>query len=249
LNTEIPPEQNDTDLSQHPGRRERERGGWGSLDPPPPKASKITSSGGSRNSSLYSSLLLASSWLCTTESNHGTSETKLERVGSRIRTQAPPTAASEAESWSQSAEAGEEAADASTASGADARRRGGEAGEGAVVSAVGLPRFGDATAVGLARLGEATAGEGAVVSALELPRLGEATAGDAMLPGRGSRAAAAAPEVELARLGGATAVDAMMPDRGSRAAVAAPEVRRIERERTVGGVRATREREKGGFVE
>lgn len=52
-------------------------------------------------------------------------------------------------------EAGEEDPDASTAGGADARRRGGEAGEGA---AVGM-------SAGLARLGEATVDEAMPVDA------------------------------------------------------------------------------------
>jgi hypothetical protein len=93
-------------------------------------------------------------------------------VSGRIRTHALPTAASEAKSWSpECAEAGEEAAGASSAGGAGARRRRGETGEGAVVSTVGLPRLGEATAVGLSWFGKATAGE-------------------AMLPGRGTRSGA-----------------------------------------------------------
>jgi len=72
------------------------------------------------------------------------------------RKRAAPTEASGAESWSPEwAEAGEEDPDASTAGGADASRRGGEAGEGA---AVGM-------SVGLARLGEATVGEAMPVDA------------------------------------------------------------------------------------
>jgi hypothetical protein len=101
-------------------------------------------------------------------------------VSGRIRTHALPTAASEAESWSpECAEAGEEPAGASSAGDTDARRRSGENGEGAVVSAVVLPRLGEATAVGLPRVGEATA--------VGLSCLGKATAGEAMRPGRGSR--------------------------------------------------------------
>lgn len=74
------------------------------------------------------------------------------------RKRAAPTEASGAESWSPEwAEAGEEDPDASTAGGADASRRGGEAGEGA---AVGM-------SVGLARLGEATVGEAMPVDAGE----------------------------------------------------------------------------------
>ena len=66
------------------------------------------------------------------------------------RKRAAPTEASGAESWSPEwAEAGEDPPDASTAGGADKRRRGGDTGEGAVVGVT----------AGLARLGEATVGE------------------------------------------------------------------------------------------
>jgi hypothetical protein len=161
LGIQILPERNDhvpksTARSQ---KQSKELGITAPWDPNRPCAG-ITSSGGSRKRSLYSSLLLASSGLCTTK-NRATSEAKRESGerarccdsgggGDRIRTQAAPTEGSGAESCSPEwAEAGEEPPDASTAGGADRRRRGGEAGEGAVVG----------VSAGLARLGEATVGE------------------------------------------------------------------------------------------
>jgi hypothetical protein len=64
------------------------------------------------------------------------------------RKRAALTEASWAESWSPEwAEAGEDPPDASTAGGADKRRRGGDAGEGAVVGvSAGLARLGDCEA-------------------------------------------------------------------------------------------------------
>lgn len=103
--------------------------------------------------------------------------------GDRIRTQAgaAPTEASGAESCSPEwAEAGEDPPDLSTAVGADARRRGGEAGEGAVVG----------VSAGLARLGEATVGEAMPAGSGETGAQGQSRraggeGGPGLSPGRG----------------------------------------------------------------
>lgn len=82
----------------------------------------------------------------------------MQRVIEFARKRAARTEASGVENCSPEwAEAGEEDPDASTAGGADKRRRGGEVGEGAVVG----------MSVGLARLGEATVGEAMPVDAGE----------------------------------------------------------------------------------
>ena len=71
------------------------------------------------------------------------------------------------------AEAGEDPPDASTAGGADKRRRGGDAGEGAVVGVT----------AGLARLGEATVGEAMPAGAGETGSRGRPRGAGGGVPG------------------------------------------------------------------